>query len=124
MLIYLEDFYCKMLDFFPSTKEEYRKHMEDYGKRLDTVVIEDIFMPKIIDMLKKNKETDKLKEIFEYFERVSTSADKDLLNAFFVTTLEILGNEAEILKIAKQYMGPTTARLQREADIGLGRMVE
>lgn len=124
MIIEIEDFFETMLNFFPSAKEEYRRHMEDYGKRLDTVVIEDVFMPKVVDLLKKNMEIDKLKEIFGYFERVSMSADKNLLNIFFVTTLEILGNEVEVLGIAKQYMGPTTARLQREADIGLGRIIE
>lgn len=124
MVIELEDFFSSMLKFFPSTEEEYRNHIDEYGKRLDTVVIEDIFMPKVFELLKKNMETDKLKELFEYFERVSISADKELLNVFFVTTLEMLGNEAEVLKKAKQYMGSTTARLQREADIALGRMIE
>lgn len=124
MVIKLEDFFKSMLKFFLSTEEEYRKHIEKYGKRLDTVVIEDIFMPRVFELLKKNMEINKLKELFEYLERVSTSADKELLNIFLVTTLEMLGNEAEILKIAKQYMGSTTAKLQREADIDLGRMIE
>ena len=47
-----------------------------------------------------------------------------LLNVFSITALEILGNEIAILKIAKEYMGPITKKLQWEADIDLGRIVE
>ncbi|WP_155951049.1 hypothetical protein [Pseudobutyrivibrio sp. MD2005] len=42
-------------------------------------------------------------------------------NIFSVTVLEILGNEDNILENAKWYMGPLTMKLQREADIAIGR---
>jgi hypothetical protein len=37
--------------------------------------------------------------------------------------LEILGNDKNILEKAKKYMGPITIKLQREADIAIGRQV-
>lgn len=118
---YAEKFFETMLTFFPSLLFEYKKHIEKYNERLDTVVIEDIFMPEIIKLLNDNSDYELLKSIFEYFEKVSTSSDKYFLNVFSITVMEILGNDKKILEIAKQYMGPKTVQLQREADKALGR---
>lgn len=62
--------------------------------------------------------------MFDYFEQVSLDADDYLLNVFSITTLEILGNDINFLKIAKNYMGPKTMQYQREADLDLGRIRE
>ena len=62
-------------------------------------------------------------EIFNYFEEVCINSDDYLNNVFSITTLEILGNEKNILEIAKKYMGPVTIKLQREADLAIGRKV-
>lgn len=48
--------------------------------------------------------------------------EKNLLNNFIVTALEILGNDEKILKTARKYMGKKTYDLQIEADRGLGRL--
>lgn len=119
---FADNFFETMLIFFPSLSHEYEKHIEKYNERLDTVIIEDIFMPEIINLLKHNCECELLKSIFEYFEKVSVSSDKYFLNVFSITVMEILGNDKKILEIAKQYMGPKTAQLQREADNALGRL--
>ncbi|MBP3568045.1 MAG: resolvase [Lachnospiraceae bacterium] len=118
---FAEDFFETMLTFFPSLLYEYEKHIEKCNERLDTVIMEDIFMPEIIKLLNDNSDYELLKSIFEYFEKVSTSSDKYFLNVFSITVMEILGNDKKILEIAKQYMGPKTVQLQREADKALGR---
>ena len=76
-------------------------------------------------LLKKKKNTDekKLKEIFDYFEDVCINSDDYLSNVFSITALEILGNEKNTLETAKKYMGPVTIKLQREADLSIGRKV-
>lgn len=51
------------------------------------------------------------------------NADDYLNNVFSITVLEILGNEKTILETAKKYMGSVTMKLQREADIAIGRQV-
>ena len=117
-------FFDKMLVFFPRLIEEYDKHIEKYSERLDTVVIEDVFMPQIISLLEKSEDNGFLNELFDYFEVVSNNADADLLNIFSVTVLEILGNDIGILKKAKKFMGPRTTELQIEADRDLGRVKE
>ena len=99
------------------------ERMEDDFEGLDTIVIEEIIMPEVIDLLKKNNDEKKLKEIFDYFEDVCINSDDYLNNVFSITALEILGNEKNILETAKKYMGPVTIKLQREADLAIGRQV-
>lgn len=117
-----KDFLKRMLEFLPSTTGKYKESIEYFGEILDTIIIEDIFMPDIIKLLSENKDTKLLERIFNYFEEVSNCEDEDLLNTFSVTVLEILGNDKEILKVAQEYMGPKTTQLQIEADRELGRI--
>ncbi len=118
-----EDFFEVMLEIFPYLNNDYKNHIEEYGELLETVVIEDLFMHEIIKLLRDNDNVVLLERIFQYFEEVSCYGDEHLINIFSITTLEILGNEKEILEIAKQYMGPKTTQLQIEADRDLGRIV-
>ncbi|MGN9135953.1 DUF7674 family protein [Clostridium sp. HCP1S3_B4] len=117
-----EEFFRVMQEFLPSTKNKYRESIEEYGELLETVVIEDIFMPDIIKLINDNKDVDLLNNIFDYFEEVSNCKDEDLINIFSTTVLEILGNDKKILTTAQKYMGPKTKFLQVEADRSLGRI--
>ncbi len=119
----IEEFMNKMTCIFPNINNDMDKHLIEYGECLDTIVIEEVIMPEVINLLKKDTDTNKLMEIFDYFEDVSINSDEYLKNVFSITTLEILGNDRDILNTAKKYMGPVTIRLQREADINLGRQV-
>lgn len=112
-----------MLVFFPSTKNKLEKSIEDNGEILETVIIEDIFMPDIIKLLAEEKDIQLIQNIFEYFEKISNCNDTHLINIFSITVLEILGNDSTILQIAKKYMGSKTIELQIEADRALGRLV-
>lgn len=121
-----EDFLNKLLSFFPNKAVEYNAFLleyVDYEEGMETVIIEDIFMPDLVDLLEKNTDTQLLENIFDYFESVSNNADEELKNIFSITTLEILGNDKKILENARRYMGPKTAFLQYEADRALGRIV-
>lgn len=119
----IENFFNKLLVFFPGKEKEYEEKKRNYYEGIETVIIEDIFMPDVISLLEKNNDTDLLVNLFDYFEIVSNDADEELKNIFSITTLEILGNDEKVLEIAKQYMGPKTALLQYEADRALGRIV-
>ena len=120
-MITIDDFINQMITFFPWTQSETDEHTNKFGERLSTIVIEDIIMPNVIETIKK-QEKQKTKCIFDYFEQVSIDADDNLRNIFSITVLEILGNDANILEIAKQYMGPKTAQYQKQADLDLGRI--
>lgn len=111
-----------MQEFLPSAREEYIESVEEYGEILETVVIEDIFMPRILALLAKNENTEILKNMFNYFEDILSQNDSHLVNIFSITVLEILGNDKVILETAKQYMGPKTMLFQIKVDRDLGRL--
>lgn len=108
---------------FPNVSNDMNERLEDDFEGLDTIIIEEIIMPKVIELLKKDEDKEKLEEIFEYFENVCLYSDEYLNNVFSITVLEILGNEKNVLETAKKYMGPVTTKLQRQADIDIGRQV-
>lgn len=117
-----KDFFEKMQEFFPSTRTEYLESIKKYGEILETVVIEDIFMPKLLEVLAKNEDIELLEKIFRYFEEIIDRNDPHVNKIFSVTVLEILGNDRVILNTAKKYMGPKTVLMQVEADKDLGRL--
>lgn len=116
------EFFEKMQEFLPSTKEAYIESVKKYGEVLETVVIEDIFMPPILKLLSENKESQLLGSIFKYLEEIIEGNDLHLVNVISITVLEILGNDKVILESAKQYMGINTAVLQIKVDEELGRV--
>ena len=118
----VREFFEKMQEFFPSTKNAYIESVKEYGEVLETVVIEDIFMPELLTLLAKNEDAELLSNMFNYFEEILNKNDSHLINIFSVTVLEILGNDKVILKVAKQYMGEKTALLQMKVDKELGRL--
>lgn len=110
-----DNFFDTMLSFFPDAKQEYHDQIEyNRGKRLNTVVIENIFVPRLIKLLKKNEDTELLHSIFDYFEEVSNGNNERIRDAFEVTVLEVLDIDKNILAIAKQYMGSKTIELQSQ----------
>ena len=116
------EFFAKMQELLPSTKEAYNESIKEYGEVLETVVIEDIFMPFILTLLSENREQQLLENIFMYFEEILNSDDSHLINVLSITVLEMLGNDKVILKTAKQYMGTKTTALQIQADEEVGRI--
>lgn len=119
----MDNFIKQMTTYFPTIKRKLDEHIQEFGERLDTIVIEEIIMPEVIELLKKDKDEEKLKEIFDYFENICVNSEEYLNNVFSITVLEILGNDKTILEKAKKYMGSITTELQREADIAIGRQV-
>ncbi|WP_242985479.1 DUF7674 family protein [Vallitalea okinawensis] len=116
-------FFDNMLEFFPSTRCKYNESLNQFGKRLETVVIEDIFMPEILSLLEANKHnTLLLTNVFDYLEEILRTKGDTLVNIISVTILESLGNDSIVLDKASKYMGPVTRKLQLEADKELGRL--
>ena len=117
----IDVFMKKMQEFFPITTEAYKKSVISHGKILETVIIEDIFLPEIINLLKANRNIEVLESLFNYFEEIVSGNNIQLINTLSVTILESIGNEKEILNIARSYMGEKTKMLQKEADKAIGR---
>lgn len=114
-------FFQEMLKLFPQTMSQYEKMKTQYGKVLETVAIEDIFMPYIIDLIERNQNVNLIQDMFDLFERVCRDGDQHLMDVFSTTILECIGNNQDILREARNYMGSTTKLLQIEADKHIGR---
>lgn len=106
-----EMFFQKMLEFLPLTLSDYEKSINYYGEVLETVIIEDIFMPEIIKLIKTEENIKLLENIFNYFEEIANSKDSCLVDNFSVTILETLGSYKELLEISQKYMGTRTKQL-------------
>ena len=111
-----------MQEFLPMTKELYNKSVETHGKVLETVIIEDIFMPEIIRLLSVGEYSDLLETVFQYIKEIVNENNAHLIDILSVTMFEILGNDKKILKSAQQYIGTKSTMLQIEDDKELGRM--
>lgn len=115
-------FFQAMLKLFPQTASQYEEMKVQYGRVLETVAIEDIFIPHIIDLITSEQNVDLIHDLFDLFEKVSSCGDQHLLDVFTTTILECIGNNQDILRKARNYMGPLTKSLQTEADKRLGRI--
>lgn len=114
-------FFQELLKLFPHTSSQYEEMQTQYGRILETVAIEDIFMPCIIDMIEKNRNSNLIRDMFDLFEKVCRYGDQHLMDVFTTTILECIGNDQDILCKARNYMGSTTKLLQIEADKRIGR---
>lgn len=114
------NFFEQIQVLLPNTKEKCDESIKLYGKLLETVMIEDIFMPEILKLLSEDKEIETLKLIFAYIEQAVTK-DNHLKDMISITIMEILGNDKDVLKTAQKYMGDISIKLQLEADKDLGR---
>ncbi|MBQ7944239.1 MAG: resolvase [Lachnospiraceae bacterium] len=115
------DFFERMLEFFPDARDEYAEHVKKYDEILETVIMEDVFAPRILKMLKDEKDSKQIENVFKYIEETVSGNNFHLINVLEITLLEILGNYTTILGKALKYMGPKTKALQRKADEALGR---
>ena len=116
-----KQFFRKMIEFFPNSEIEYNNIIEEYGELLETLAIEDVLMPNLIQLLIKNQEVDKLKAFFDYIEEV-VNTDSHLKDILSITLMEQLGDNDDVLANAKKYMGATSKELQIEADRAIGRI--
>lgn len=116
-----KQFFKKMVEFFPDSEVDYNNIMEEYGELLETIAIDDVLMPRLIQLLMENQEVDKLKVFFNYIEQV-VNTDSHLKDILSITMMEKLGDNDEVLANAKKYFGPASKKLQIEADRVIGRV--
>ena len=116
-----KQFFNKMVEFFPDSEMDYNNIIEEYGELLETVAIEDVLMPRVIQLLIENQEVDKLKVFFNYIEEV-VNTDSHLKDILSITMMEKLGDNDDVLANAKKYLGATSKELQIEADRVIGRI--
>ena len=62
-----------------------------------------------------------LRRLFSVFEVMATQGNDDVVNIMCVTILERLGDDSNVLNIARKYMGKETRKLSDETEKGWGR---
>ncbi len=117
----VQEFVNRMIAYFPETETEIKEFTDKNEKMLLTIVMEDIIMPRVIKLVMRGEDIEKINQVFALFEEISMCEDNNLRDFISVTVLEIFGNEEELLKMASKYMGIATLKLQKEADLDLGR---
>ena len=93
----VREFFEKMQEFFPSTKNAYIESVEEYGEVLETVVIEDIFMPEVLALLVKNEDSELLSNMFNYFEEII-----NIVKKYLVWSIDVNINSKNLIIVAFQ----------------------
>lgn len=76
----------------------------------------------LIELLRKNIETELIIRLFEFYERMELKGDTLVKEVLSCTILERLGDEKEILEIAYSYMGKQTRKASDNTEREWGRL--
>jgi len=115
-----------LLELLPYLKVEYESDLEifgsEYSRRFHSVYGQ-LLNPLLVQLLKDSdwSSNQELYLIFDLIESLSSSGDPEAEELVAVTICERLGDEKEILRRARQLMGPTTSKLSHEVEVGWGR---
>nr|WP_106779132.1 hypothetical protein [Lysinibacillus timonensis] len=74
-----------------------------------------------IDLISKEKDINKIKSLFEFFERMAIKGDNDVKELLSVTILARLGDSKKLLQIAYKYMGAETMKASDQVEKFWGR---
>ena len=113
----MKEFFERMLALFPEARDQYEKMKAVYGEILETVILEDAFFPYILELLQNEDDISRIHQVFDFFEEVSHSDDRHLINVFSITILECLGNDENVLRIARKYMGTKIFVAERRIEV-------
>lgn len=84
-----------------------------FGDVLNPYLIEQLNLPCLDEAL--------LKRIFIFLESMANNPDEDVRNVLYVTILECLGDDSEVLRKAYKYMGRKTIKMSQEIEAFWGR---
>jgi hypothetical protein len=85
------------------------------------IIFGDVLTPYLIDLLNLERQEGKLREVFEFLERLANHPDVHIQELVAVTVCERLGDYREHLKKAYKFMGPRTRQFSEEIEAFWGR---
>jgi hypothetical protein len=85
------------------------------------IVFGDILTPYILRLLQDGDAGRRLIDIFKFLELLAADPDKQIQEVVQMSVCERLGDDQEVLRKARSYMGPATLQLSREIERFLGR---
>ncbi|NYE08425.1 hypothetical protein F4694_005269 [Bacillus niacini] len=109
---------------FTENFEEYKpvlqEHIDFNGEVLNHVFFgecNDYF----VELIGKEKDLHKIKELFDFLERMATQGDDDVKELLSVTILARFGDSKKLLQTAYKYMGAETRKASDEIEKFWGR---
>lgn len=108
----------KLVEFVPELEDVYQRELDSWGSERPGphVLYEDILVPFINELLASTgDESDAtLRRVFEFVERLATTADERLRDLVAVAICEPLVADHVRLGRARAYMGPATLRILKK----------
>jgi len=77
-------------------------------------LFEDILQERVIELLKSGAADDSLRRIFSFYEEMAGSQDEDVVTLLWMSIIEPLVYEKELIAEAWKYMGEKTKDMARE----------
>jgi hypothetical protein len=112
-MITYENFLSIIIEKFPFLKNFYREEEAEIG----LYAIMGNFTINFIKLICESEENSELlRDIFLFFEDMATSNDEYIKDLLMYSTLEMIGDDKNILKTAKSYMGNETLFLSNKIE--------
>ncbi|KQL34415.1 hypothetical protein [Psychrobacillus sp. FJAT-21963] len=115
-----KDLAIHFTDEFEEYKCDLQEHIEFYGETLNHVFFGE-YTNYFLELIGKEKDIPKIKNLFDYLELMATSGDDDVKDLLSVTILAQLGDSKMLLKNAYKYMGSQTRKASNEIEMFWGR---
>lgn len=108
----------ELLVKLPQLQPQYESELEWWGDEQPGahIIFGDVLNPYLISLLKLGKHEENLQVIFTFLEKLANHEDLDVQEVVAVTVCERLGDDPELLKKARKYMGETTLRFSQEIE--------
>ena len=94
----------KFLNLFPDCLFVYNNHVNDYGELLEHVFFGEVINKPLFDLLKSNKETDKIEKYISFIECMAFQGDEAVQNVVDVTILERLSDDEDVWNNLGKYI--------------------
>ncbi|MDF2066516.1 hypothetical protein [Bacillus sp. Cr_A10] len=115
-----KDLAIHFTDEFEEYKRDLQEHIEFYEEILNHVFFGEC-NNYFIELIGKEKDIPRIKELFDFLELMATSGDDEVKELLSVTILARLGDSKEILKTSYKYMGSETRKASNEIEMFWGR---
>jgi hypothetical protein len=105
----------RLAEILPELAQNYGEALKDFGPDVGQhVIYGQVLNPYLRTLLKERRDTDRVRAVFEFLEQLAAHEDWRVQNVVSVTVLESFVCEEEVVKVAKEFMGPNLLRLLGE----------
>jgi hypothetical protein len=111
----------KYVEIFPEYTQELENHLISYGELLGHVFFGDLINPHLVELLRREVDTDRIEKIFSFINDMYLNGEDDMKNIVVVTILEYLGDDPLILKKAFQFLSEELKQESHNIEKQIGR---